>query len=158
MIKPRLKNIHCLCRVNSIPNLFHSSQTLLANLNFPTSKRYLFLNSLKLCPCSSTISNEKSIQVQNLKPLKILKTLKNLSRSKISKPLKILKTSIRSACRNLVSSSKPQDPQPVHIPGFIRIYQDPSMKIPSWMAIGRGKKQTLINTPSRSSSDDQASS
>ena len=37
-------------------------------------------------------------------------------------------------------------------------YQDPSMKIPSWMAIGRGKKQTLINTPSRSSSDDQASS
>ena len=32
------------------PNLFHSSQTLLANLNFPTSKRYLFLNSLKLCP------------------------------------------------------------------------------------------------------------
>ena len=26
-------------------------------------------------------------------------------------------------------------------------YQDPSMKIPSWMAIGRGIKQTLINTP-----------
>ena len=39
-----------------------------------------------------------------------------------------------------------------------RIYQDPSMKIPSWMAICRGKKQTLINTPSRSLSDDQASS
>ena len=35
-----------------------------------------------------------------------------------------------------------------------RIYQDPSMKIPSWMAIGRGKKQTLINTPSRFSCDD----
>ena len=32
------------------------------------------------------------------------------------------------------------------------------MKILSWMAIGRGKKHTLINTPSRSSSDDQASS
>ena len=30
------------------PSLFHSSQILLANLNFPTSKRYLFLNSLKL--------------------------------------------------------------------------------------------------------------
>ena len=41
---------------------------------------------------------------------------------------------------------------------FTRIYQDPSMKILSWMAIGRGKKHTLINTPSRSSSDDQASS
>ena len=40
----------------------------------------------------------------------------------------------------------------------LRIYQDPSMKILSWMAIGRGKKHTLINTPSRSSSDDQASS
>ena len=44
------------------------------------------------------------------------------------------------------------------VPGFTRIYQDPSMKILSWMAIGRGKKHTLINTPSRSSSDDQASS
>ena len=41
---------------------------------------------------------------------------------------------------------------------FTRIYQDPSMKILSRMAIGRGKKHTLINTPSRSSSDDQASS
>ena len=36
---------------------------------------------------------------------------------------------------------------------FTRIYQDPSMKILSWMAIGRGKKHTLINTPSRSSSE-----
>ena len=38
----------------------------------------------------------------------------------------------------------------VPIPGFTRIYQDPSMKVLSLMAIGRGKKHTLINTPSRS--------
>ena len=40
-------------------------------------------------------------------------------------------------------------------------YQDPFMEILSlmpWMAIGRGKKKMLMNTPSRSSSDDQASS
>ena len=37
--------------------------------------------------------------------------------------------------------------------------QDPSMKIRlSWMAIGRGKKQMLINTPSHSSNEDQVSS
>ena len=35
-------------------------------------------------------------------------------------------------------------------------YQDPSVKRLSWMAIGRGKKQVLINTPSYFSSDDQA--
>ena len=81
----------------SSPNLFHSSQTLLANLNFPMSKRYLFLNSLKLCPL--------------LAPSPI--TWKNPSGSKFSKPLKILKTSIRSARRNLLKSSEPQDPQPV---------------------------------------------
>ena len=35
----------------SSPNLFHSSQTLLAIiLYFSTSNRYLFLNSLKMCP------------------------------------------------------------------------------------------------------------
>ena len=34
-----------------------------------------------------------------------------------------------------------------HLPGFTRIYQDPSMKIPSWMAIGREKKQMLIKYP-----------
>ena len=27
-----------------------------------------------------------------------------------------------------------------NLPGFTRIYQDPSLKIPSWMAIGKGKK------------------
>ena len=71
MIKPRLKNIHCPCRDNSIPQPveLHSSQTLLANLNFPTSKRYLFLNSLKLCPLLTPSPT----------------TWKNLSGSKFSK-------------------------------------------------------------------------
>ena len=69
------------------PNLFHSSQTLLANLNFPTSKRYLFLNSLKLCPLLTPSPT----------------TWKNLSGSKFSNPLSILKTSIKSARKNLVS-------------------------------------------------------
>ena len=46
----RLKNIHCPCRDNSIPQPVPLLTNLLANLNFPTSKRYLFLNSLKLCP------------------------------------------------------------------------------------------------------------
>ena len=52
------------------PNLFHSSQTLLANLNFPTSNRYLFLNSLKLCPLLTPSPT----------------TWKNLSGSKFSNP------------------------------------------------------------------------
>ena len=49
------------------PNLFHSSQTLLANLNFPTSKRYLILNSLKLCPLLAPLYFKRQTD-QNLKP------------------------------------------------------------------------------------------
>ena len=76
------------------PNLFHSSQTLLANLNFPTSKRYLFLNSLKLCPL--------------LAPSPI--TWKNLSGGKFSKSWRP-----RSGQPTGIESSEPQDPQPVLI-------------------------------------------
>ena len=52
------------------------------------SKRYLFLNSLKLCPLLTPSPT----------------TWKNLSGSKFSNPLSILKTSIKSARKNLVSS------------------------------------------------------
>ena len=42
------------------PNLFHSSQTLLANLDFPTSKRYLFFWSRKSMYPSLQEQNERS--------------------------------------------------------------------------------------------------
>ena len=78
-------------------NLFHSSQTLLANLNFPTSKRSLFLNSLKLCPLLAPSPNtwKKSIRVQ------ILKTPQNLE--------DLDQVSPQESC---LKSSEPQDPQP----------------------------------------------
>ena len=58
-----------------------------ANLYFPTSNLTLLLNSFKLCPLVAPSA-----------------TSKNLPGSNLSKPLKILYTSIKSALRNLVSS------------------------------------------------------
>ena len=82
------------------PNLFHSSHTLLANLNFPTSNRYLFLNSLKLCPLPSSIPNhlEKSIRFQLIKPSQYLEDLNQV------RP--------QESC---LKSSESQDPQSVPI-------------------------------------------
>ena len=79
-----------------------------------------------------------------------------------SYPMDFIPTSLLKSCSDvfsiLISRLANLSFEEGHLPGFTRIYQDPSMKILSWMAIGRGKKHTLINTPSRSSSDDQASS
>ena len=100
MIKPRLKNIHCPCRDNSIPQPVALLTNFASKLELPHVQAIPLLEQFKTVPPPSTISNhlEKSIRVQ------ILKTPQNLEDLDQVSPQE-----------SYLKSSEPQDPQPVLI-------------------------------------------
>ena len=100
MIKPHLKNIHCPCRDNSIPQPVPLLTNSASKLELPHVQTIPLLEQFKTVLPPSTISNhlKKSIRVQ------IFKTPQNLEDLDLVSP--------QESCLN---SSEPQDPQPLLI-------------------------------------------
>ena len=81
MIKPHLKNIHCPCRDNSIPQLVPLFTNCASKLKLPHVQMIPLLEQFKTVPLPSTISNhlKKSIWIQMLKPSQYLEDLNQVS-------------------------------------------------------------------------------
>ena len=81
MIKPRLKNIHCPCRDNSIPQPVPLLTNPASKLELPHVQAIPLLEQFKTVPPPSTISYhlKKSIRVQILKTPQNLEDLNQVS-------------------------------------------------------------------------------